>query len=448
MQKYLAPFFAISLAMTVEAQVAQYIPPALSSLGSLNPTRGAAGSTLVGAASIIPGNGGGYVVDVDYDGPGNVSASLSATELRVGITSTDVVGDYELRAITFVDTQGITVYKRDGAVDRLFYNTAGLSAAHTLNFSALDFSVVVPSAVPPTITAQPTSVQVTAGQSASFTVTVTSLTSATVQWRKNGVPIAGTTGGELTIPSTTIADAGTYDAIITNTAGSISSAAASLVVNSAPIASLAFVTSHPASLQVQAGQTATFTVSATSQSPMVVQWRKNGVPITGVAGPQLTIASATAADAGSYDAVITNDAGSISSSAAALTVDHGRVKNVSVRIVVSDNGVLICGFVVDTPKAVLIRGIGRGLEQFGVPGTMPNPRIEVYDSAGAVVAQNDDYTPTPLGNTTMARLGAFGMASAQDAALVVILPAGAYTVHLKPVGGIGGDCLLEVYDAD
>jgi hypothetical protein len=183
---------------------------------------------------------------------------------------------------------------------------------------------------------------------------------------------------------------------------------------------------------------------------MSIQWRKNGTSISGGTSERLTVSGITTADSGAYDAVITNAVGSIVSSTASLTVDAGHVKNISVRIVVPDNVVLIAGFVLDTPKSVLIRGVGRSLEQFGVAAgtTMANPRIVVYNAAGAIVAQNDDYIPSPSQNATMARVGAFAIASAQDAALLVALPAGAYTVQLNSVGGKGGDALVEVYDID
>ena len=51
----------------------------------------------------------------------------------------------------------------------------------------------VADAVPPTITQQPASVTVTAGQPASFTVAATGTAPITYQWQRNGVAIAGAT---------------------------------------------------------------------------------------------------------------------------------------------------------------------------------------------------------------------------------------------------------------
>jgi hypothetical protein len=85
----------------------------------------------------------------------------------------------------------------------------------------------------PQITQQPSSTTVTAGQSASFSITATG-SSLTYQWRKGGTAIAGATAATYTISSTSTADAGSYDCVVTNSSGSATSSAASLTVNAAP----------------------------------------------------------------------------------------------------------------------------------------------------------------------------------------------------------------------
>jgi hypothetical protein len=135
-----------------------------------------------------------------------------------------------------------------------------------------------------------------------------------------------------------------------------------------------------------------------------------------------------------------------------------RMRNISVRTVIPDNGVLIAGFVLDQPKSVIVRGISQSLAAFGVAsGTLvPDPRIEIY-SRDVVALINDNFSASVAGNATratasaraaMTRVGAFPITSTRDAAVFTTLPAGAYTVHLKPADGRGGDCLIEVYDAD
>jgi rhamnogalacturonan endolyase len=69
------------------------------------------------------------------------------------------------------------------------------------------------------------------------------------------------------------------------------------------------------------GSSVTFTITATGTPPPSYQWRRNGSPITGATGATLTIASVTTANAGSYDVVVSNSAGTATSNAVLLTVN-------------------------------------------------------------------------------------------------------------------------------
>ena len=73
-----------------------------------------------------------------------------------------------------------------------------------------------------------------------------------------------------------------YEAVFTNAAGTATSAAATLTVNTAPA-----VTTQPASQTVAAGHTATFTAAAASSPPAAVQWQVStdgGRTFTDIAG--------------------------------------------------------------------------------------------------------------------------------------------------------------------
>jgi hypothetical protein len=72
-------------------------------------------------------------------------------------------------------------------------------------------------------------------------------------------------------------------------------------------------------LNVTAGASATFSVSANGTSPSY-QWYKDGSAISGATGASHTISNAQASDAGSYSVLVSNSAGSVSSNAATLTV--------------------------------------------------------------------------------------------------------------------------------
>src|SRR5882672_9441099 len=89
------------------------------------------------------------------------------------------------------------------------------------------------SSTAPSITSQPASKTVTAGQSATFSVTATGA-ALSYQWRKNGTPISGATSVSYTTPATATADNGAqFTVVVGNTAGSVTSNAATLTVSAA-----------------------------------------------------------------------------------------------------------------------------------------------------------------------------------------------------------------------
>jgi hypothetical protein len=80
------------------------------------------------------------------------------------------------------------------------------------------------------------------------------------------------------------------------------------------------ITTQPTNQTVQQGQGATFSVAADGFQPLSYQWRFNASPLTGATINSYTVANAQPADEGSYSVVVTNSAGSITSSVAKLTV--------------------------------------------------------------------------------------------------------------------------------
>jgi len=176
---------------------------------------------------------------------------------------------------------------------------------------------------PPSFSQHPASQTVTAGSAVSFTVAASGTPTPTLQWRKNSVALSGQTGATLSIASAAAGDAGSYDCVATSTAGTATSSAATLTVNPAPVAPS--FTQHPASQTVTAGSAVSFTVAASGTPTPTLQWRKNSVALSGQTGATLSIASAAAGDAGSYDCVATSAAGTATSNAATLTVNPAPV---------------------------------------------------------------------------------------------------------------------------
>ncbi len=198
-------------------------------------------------------------------------------------------------------------------------NTAGsvISSAAALT--------VNPAPVAPSITTQPASQTVTAGQTASFSVVASGTAPLGYQWQKNSVAIAGATSSSYTTPVTTSSDNGAlFTVVVSNTTGSLTSIAATLTVSAAPVAPS--ITTQPASQTVTAGQTAVFTVVAGGTAPLNYQWQKNSVNITGATSASYTAPATTTADSGStFGVVVANTAGTVTSSAATLTVNAAAV---------------------------------------------------------------------------------------------------------------------------
>src|SRR5437899_6493880 len=86
--------------------------------------------------------------------------------------------------------------------------------------------------VAPSITTQPTNRTVTAGQTATLSVSATGTAPLSYQWQKNGMAISGATSNVYTTPPATSSDNGAqFTVVISNTAGSLTSDAATLTVN-------------------------------------------------------------------------------------------------------------------------------------------------------------------------------------------------------------------------
>ena len=164
---------------------------------------------------------------------------------------------------------------------------------------------------------------VTAGQTATFSVVASGTAPLSYQWRKNTANIGGATASSYTTPATTSADNGAkFDVVVSNTAGNITSAQATLTVNAAPVAPT--ISTQPANQTVNAGQTATFSVVASGTAPLTYQWQKNGVAITGATAASYTTPVTTTADSGElFRVVVSNSAGNVTSNSATLTVNPG-----------------------------------------------------------------------------------------------------------------------------
>jgi hypothetical protein len=130
--------------------------------------------------------------------------------------------------------------------------------------------------------------------------------------------------------------------------------------------------------------------------------------------------------------------------------------NVSTRGQVgTGNNSLIAGFVVTgaASRRVLLRGAGPTLSRLGVPGVLADPQLTLAEQATGVTLRtnNDWHTGDDAAVIAAAAraAGAFPLGNgSRDAAMLVMLPPGAYTVQLSGVNNTTGVGIVEVYDVD
>jgi len=199
------------------------------------------------------------------------------------------------------------------------------STGANLGNSQTAILTVNPATAAPAITAQPANNTVSAGQTATFSVAASGAAPLNYQWQKNGANIAGATSASYTTPAATSADSGSvFQAVVSNSAGSVTSSRATLTVNPTVVAPT--ITTQPANQAVMSGQTATFAVAANGTAPLSYQWQKNGANIGGAISSSYTSPATTVADSGAtFVAVVSNVGGSAKSNPAQLTVNPSTV---------------------------------------------------------------------------------------------------------------------------
>ena len=301
--------------------------------------------------------------------------------------------------------------------------------------------------VPPQITAQPLAQTAVAGTSAGFAVTATGLPAPTYQWRKDDAAIPGATSPTLSLGSIREADAGTYSVVVTNAAGTITSAGASLTVHTLPA-----IARQPVGQVVNAGTALTLSVAANGNPTPTYQWRRNGIEIPGATGTQLSLPSTQPADAGHYTVTARNAAGTTTSVSATVAVNFSRLLNLSTRGYVDAGGALTTGFVVrgSAGKRLLIRAVGPSLQVFGVEDALESPTLAVIAS-GAITPSltSAGWNGTADLRDAFASVGAFPLApDSPDAAATALLPASGYSVRIDSMArDASGVVLAELYDA-
>jgi hypothetical protein len=214
-------------------------------------------------------------------------------------------------------------------------------------------------------------------------------------------------------------------------------------------------TTQPLSVAVTGGTVALD--AAASNSPSY-QWMLNGSPVSGATDATLVISDASSA-AGTYTCVASNASGSATSAPATVTVVNtasvGHMVNISARSQVGTGpNIIFGGFAVgplNTPGSlnVLVRASGPALVPFGVPGTLPDPQLQLFDSGGNLKATNEGWGGDALVASEAAAVGAFswGNPASHDAAFALSVPTQTFTAQVAGQSGDTGVALMEVYAA-
>ena len=131
---------------------------------------------------------------------------------------------------------------------------------------------------------------------------------------------------------------------------------------------------------------------------------------------------------------------------------NGRTANLSTRALLEgEESTLVGGIVIDgtAHKRLLVRAVGPTLAALGLAGALTDPELTIYRGS-AVVASNRRWRDAPDATALVlaaSRVGAFALGDdSADAALLISLPPGAYTIEVRSRDAATGVALLEIYD--
>jgi hypothetical protein len=167
--------------------------------------------------------------------------------------------------------------------------------------------------IPPSIVLQPVSINTNPNTTIFFNVSATGSSPITYNWYKENTLISSSFNNLLYIFNAQTTDLGNYYCIISNQIGSVTSNTVQLTLNDPLV-----VVTTPNNISLNVGQTLNISLSCTGTTPITAQWRKDGIN----AKPQtvnntglipLLIPNVQSTNSGTYDCVLINDVGTITS---------------------------------------------------------------------------------------------------------------------------------------
>ena len=364
-------------------------------------------------------------------------------------------------------------------------------------------STSVPATVP-TITQQPRGVTINAGTTLVLSVAATGVPTPTYQWSANGATLPGATSPTLVLNNVQAADSGAYTVTVSTLLGRVTSEAAVVSVGDGfsrqlnistrgfagtgadtliPAFVIAGANSKRLLIRAAGPALAAFGVGGTIADPQIAVV-SNGTQVltndnwsTDTANAAAVRAAATAVGAfpfaeGSKDAavvvtlppgsgsILVTGVGGATGEAIVEVYDldesdaaRSRLVNLSTRAFVPATGnPLISGFVVQglVAKAVLIRATGPALAGFGLPGTLAQPKLTIFNNDGVALATNTGWESSGIANAIInasTSVGAFPLTrGTADSVVLAVLPPGNYTAQIVGADATGGVALVEVYE--
>ncbi|MDD1749780.1 MAG: FG-GAP-like repeat-containing protein, partial [Methanothrix sp.] len=164
---------------------------------------------------------------------------------------------------------------------------------------------------PPLITSQPASTRGFTGSNVTFAVQVIGTPPFSYQWRFNGRALAEATSSLLSLTNLQPAQQGSYDVLVSNSGGSVTSSVANLALDGPPV-----IIVQPTNLTVAAGDSASLSVTAVGTTPLSYQWLFFGTNFSVPNAATFTLADAQAANSGDYSVIVNNTYGFATSSVA------------------------------------------------------------------------------------------------------------------------------------
>lgn len=157
--------------------------------------------------------------------------------------------------------------------------------------------------------------------------------------------------------------------------------------------------------------------------------------------------------AGNYTAIVSGKNGGTGVALAEVydldQAANSRLANISTRAPVgTGSNVLIGGFITGSKigaTRVALRALGPSLQQFGISNPLPDPRLELHDANGALLASNDDWQ-TNAGQAAL--ITSYGLAPPNnlESAIAISLAPGRYTAIVTGKNNQTGIGLIEIYD--